>query len=52
MIYFLYSPLHPGTTQSMTPPCPTTKSTQSVVDVPVPASGSFNAFSFVGLSVI
>ena len=39
----LYSPLQPGEIQSMTPPSPMTKSIQSVVDVPVPASASFKA---------
>mmetsp|Transcript_1077 Transcript_1077/g.1886 ORF Transcript_1077/g.1886 Transcript_1077/m.1886 type:complete len:129 (-) Transcript_1077:895-1281(-) len=47
-IYLLYSPRHPGTTQSMTPPSPTTRSTQSVVDVPVPADGSFKDLDVVG----
>jgi hypothetical protein len=37
----LYSPLQPGEIQSITPPSPTTRSIQSVVDVPVPASASF-----------
>eukprot|EP00581_Thalassiosira_minuscula_P021261 CAMPEP_0184439668 /NCGR_PEP_ID=MMETSP0738-20130409/723306_1 /TAXON_ID=385413 /ORGANISM="Thalassiosira miniscula, Strain CCMP1093" /LENGTH=65 /DNA_ID=CAMNT_0026807377 /DNA_START=484 /DNA_END=678 /DNA_ORIENTATION=+ len=32
----------------MTPPSPTTRSTQSVVDVPVPADGSFKDLDVVG----
>lgn len=41
--YFLYSPRQPGDIQSITPPSPTTKLIQSLVDVPVPAAASFRA---------